>query len=61
VRHEAVIVTFAEIPTAKDTRLIEDSDKTFKLFNTAFLISDLKKRAFYSTRFLLALSLVSPK
>jgi hypothetical protein len=39
-----VIVTFVEMPTAKDTQPIED--KALKLVNTALLTSDLKKRAF---------------
>jgi hypothetical protein len=51
-----VIVTFAEMPTAKDTQPIED--KALKLVNTALLISDLKKRAFCGAQFSLALNLV---
>jgi hypothetical protein len=51
-----VIVTFAEMPTTKDTQPIED--KALKLVNTALLTSDLKKRAFCGARFSLALNLV---
>jgi hypothetical protein len=51
-----VIVTFAEMPTAKDTPPIED--KALKFVNTALLTSDLKKRALCGARFSLALNLV---
>jgi hypothetical protein len=51
-----VIITFAEMPTTKDTQPIED--KALKLVNTALLTSDLKKRAFCGARFSLALNLV---
>jgi hypothetical protein len=51
-----VIVTFAEMPTTKDTQPIED--KALKLVNTALLTSDLKKRASCGARFSLALNLV---
>jgi hypothetical protein len=51
-----VIVTFAEIPAAKDTQPIED--KALKLVNPAPLTLDLKKRAFCGARFSLSLNLV---
>jgi hypothetical protein len=51
-----VIVTFAEMTTAKDTQPIED--KALKLVDTALLTSDLKKYTFCGARFSLALSLV---
>jgi hypothetical protein len=50
-----VIKIFAEMPTTKDTQPIED--KALRLFNTALQRSDLKKRAFYGSRFSLALNL----